>query len=190
MPVIFASFVEDPCKCWAVINDLPLTSVKDTSRTVEEDCAAGHLPSIVGKHTKSILLRTSPCWLTTSHFFHVTTDEVYLRIASISAKSSPIDFVSMSVVRAFFDCSSRSLPKLQASFSDGCPTKLKSAMVEPLLKMEGLDKDAQCNYWPISNSCTLSKVFKRLVLVWLRQHANMKCLVTESHHHWISNIIM
>ena len=43
-------------------------------------------------------------------------------------------------------------------------------MVRPLLKKEGLDRNATCNYRPISNLNTLSKVLERLALVQIRQH--------------------
>ena len=43
-------------------------------------------------------------------------------------------------------------------------------MVRPLLKKEGLDRNATCNYWPISNLNTLSKVLERLALVRIWQH--------------------
>ena len=43
-------------------------------------------------------------------------------------------------------------------------------MARPLLNKEGLDRNAPCNYRPISNLNTLSNVLEKLALVRIRQH--------------------
>ena len=50
------------------------------------------------------------------------------------------------------------------------PAQLKHAIVRPLLKKVTLDKDALCNYRPVSNLPQLSKVIEKVILQRLTRH--------------------
>ena len=50
------------------------------------------------------------------------------------------------------------------------PEQLKHAVVRPLLKKVTLDKDALCNYRPVSNLPQLSKVIEKVILQRLTRH--------------------
>ena len=93
-------------------------------------------------------------------------------ITSMSAKSSPADFVPASVIKACPSEFSEIISNLaNRSFTEGrFPEKFKHAQVTPLLKKDGLGKDNPANYRPVSNLNTLSKIIERLALSRLRQH--------------------
>ena len=50
------------------------------------------------------------------------------------------------------------------------PAQLKHAVVRPLLKKVTLDKDALCNYRPVSNLPQLSQVIEKVILQRLTRH--------------------
>ena len=50
------------------------------------------------------------------------------------------------------------------------PAQLKHAIVRPLLKKVTHDKDALCNYRPVSNLPQLSKVIEKVILQRMRRH--------------------
>ena len=107
-----------------------------------------------------------------SSFTEVTIDEVRKLLTSMPAKSSLVDFVPKSAIKECPELFAEIIARLATlSFGEGCfPKKFRSAMVRPLLKKEDLDRNAPCNYRPISNLNTLSKVQERLALVRIRQH--------------------
>ena len=58
-----------------------------------------------------------------------------------------------------------------ASFNSGrFPAKLKLGQITPLLKKAGLDATDDCNFRPISNLPTMSKLLERLALSRLQPH--------------------
>ena len=58
-----------------------------------------------------------------------------------------------------------------ALFNSGCfPAKLKLGQTTPLLKKAGLDANDDCNFIPISNLHTISKLLERLALSRLQPH--------------------
>ena len=59
---------------------------------------------------------------------------------------------------------SQSMRLFNASLTTGCfPAKFKHAIVLPLLKEDGLDKDQLKNYRPVSNLPFLSKLLERVI---------------------------
>ena len=89
---------------------------------------------------------------------------------TLSAKSSPMDFVPTSVLKR---CSGVFAPLIarlaNLSFDQGkFPSQFKQAQVTPLLKKPGMDVDDPASYRPISDLNTISKIVERLALGRLR----------------------
>ena len=160
-----ASFPNDPWKRWASIKDLLHNWVKDNSRTAEEDRLTCNSTSAfflqkLQRINDAITIKLSghvsnPFSYDRSHvgqrlssFTEVTIDEIRKLLTSVPAKSSPVDFVPTSVVKACPELFAEIIVKLaNLSFGEGrFPKKFRSALVKPLLKKEGLDSDAPCNY--------------------------------------------
>jgi len=87
-------------------------------------------------------------------------------IGSIPAKSSPLDFVPTSLLKACRYTFAHVITRLaNLSFEHATfPAKFKTASVTPLLKKHGLDPTDPASYRPISNLNTVSKILERLVL--------------------------
>jgi len=101
-----------------------------------------------------------------SDFQPVTIDEVQKLLASIPRKTSPLDVLSVSLLK---DCAEVFAPAITTlanlSLQTGkFPARFKSVQVLPLLKNAGLDRSLPVNYRPISNLSTVSKVLKKLAL--------------------------
>ena len=92
-------------------------------------------------------------------------DEVAKLIGSMSANSSPRDFVPTSLLKACRYTFAHVITRLaNLSFEHATfPVKFKTASVTPLLKKHGVDTDP-ASYRPISNLNTVSKILERLVL--------------------------
>ena len=107
-----------------------------------------------------------------NEFKPVTVEEVTRLLRSMSAKSSPLDFVPTSVLKACDGTFAPIIARLaNLSFSHGeFPAKFKLAQVTPLLKKRDLDASDPANYRPISNLNTVSKVLERLVLSRIIPH--------------------
>ena len=98
--------------------------------------------------------------------------EVSKVIPRLTNKSSPLDNIHISVVKACADVLSPLITRLvNLSFVEGrFPDRFKIAQVTPLLKKDGLDVDDPANYRPISNLNTISKVIERLCLARILPH--------------------
>ena len=101
-----------------------------------------------------------------------TVAEVTRLISRLPAKTSPLDYVHTSVVKACSGVFAPIITKLaNLSFAEGrFPVQFKLAQVTPLLKKAGLDTSDPANYRPISNLNTISKIIERLVLARLLPH--------------------
>ena len=104
----------------------------------------------------------------------VSAGEVTRLIASSLAKTSPLDYLPTSLLKAGTDLFGSIIATLaNKSFLDGSfPQTFKSAQVKPLLKKSRLDPDNPSNYRPISNLNTISKILERLFLSRLRTHVS------------------
>ena len=104
----------------------------------------------------------------------VSAEEVTRLIASLPVKTSPLDYLPTSLLKAGADLFGSIIATLaNKSFLDGSfPGTFKSAQVKPLLKKSGLDPDNPSNYRPISNLNTISKILERLFLSRLRTHVS------------------
>jgi len=101
-----------------------------------------------------------------------TVEEMARQISRLPNKTSPLDYVHTSVVKACSDVFAPLITKLaNLSFAEGrFPGQFKLAQVTPLLKKIGLDATDPANYCPISNLNTISKIIERLVLARLLPH--------------------
>ena len=90
----------------------------------------------------------------------MTDTEVERLIGLMSAKSSPLDFVPTSVIKACRGTFAHIIARLaNLSFDHATfPARFKMAQVTPLIKKYGLDKNDHGNYRPISNLNTVSKI--------------------------------
>ena len=100
-----------------------------------------------------------------SSFQPVTTEEVHRLLSAMPSKSSPLDVLPCSLLKACTGTFSPVIAKL-ANLSMQTvkfPSRYKQAQVLPLLKKAGLDRSSPENYRPISNLSTVSKILERLV---------------------------
>ena len=109
-----------------------------------------------------------------SEFEPVTEDEVLRLLSSMSSKSSPLDFIPTSLLKACSGSFAHVIARLaNLTFEFGTfPTCFKTAQITPLLKQRGLDEADPSNYRPISNLNTISKILERLALVRLVPHVS------------------
>jgi hypothetical protein len=102
----------------------------------------------------------------------VTPAEVFDLLSKSSSKSSGLDFIPTSLLKACSCMFSELIAKLaNLSFAEGCfPQSFKSALVTPLIKKPNLDPTNLANFRPISNLNNISKLLERLFLVRLQPH--------------------
>ena len=98
-----------------------------------------------------------------------SVSEVSKLIARLPPKTSPLDFLHTSVLKACADTFAPLLVHLaNLSFAEGrFPGQYKIAQVTPLLKKAGMDESDPANYRPISNLSMMSKIVERLFLARL-----------------------
>ena len=101
-----------------------------------------------------------------------SVDEVTTLIARLPSKTSPLDIIHISVLKACSDVFAPLIVHLaNLSFLEGhFPDQYKIAQVTPLLKKAGMDEGDPANYRPISNLSTISKIVERLCLKRLLPH--------------------
>ncbi len=102
----------------------------------------------------------------------VSPQEVYNLLTSIIPKSSALDFIPTSLLKACPSVFSEVIAKLaNLSFQEGCfPQSFKSALVKPLIKKPNLDPTNLANFRPISNLNNISKILERLFLTRIHPH--------------------
>lgn len=102
----------------------------------------------------------------------VTPLEVYNILSSIKPKSSALDFVPTSLLKACPTVFSEIISNLaNLSFQEGCfPQMFKTAVVTPLIKKPNLDPTNFANFRPISNLNNISKILERLFLARILPH--------------------
>ena len=107
-------------------------------------------------------------------FAPVSEDEVERLLATMSAKSSPLDFLPTSLLKSCSNTFAVIIARLaNLSFGQSTfPAKFKTAQITPLLKKPGMDDSEPSSYRPISNLNTVSKVLERLVLARIVPHVS------------------
>jgi len=99
-------------------------------------------------------------------FSPVTATDVHRLLVKMPAKSSPLDIVPTSLLKACADQFAVIISGLaNLSFHEGkFPVCFKTAELLPLLKKSDADQGDPANFRPISNLSTISKVLERLAL--------------------------
>ena len=107
-------------------------------------------------------------------FLPATEDEVRRLINKSPSKSCALDPVPTWFMKEYLDCLLPSITNIvNLSMSTGIvPTKMKTALVTPLLKKPSLDKDVMKNFRPVSNLSFISKLTERVVLNKLVDHVS------------------
>jgi len=178
--------VSDAKRRWAAVKELLHEDDRQPDCTAEESksfCLAASLFFISKldriKKSIGVQLVGSSCDLAEFDVPHtgsrlvtiqpVTANDIAKIIKSMPVKSSPLNFVSTSLLKS---CSGVFAELIAySSFTVGhFPTKFKKAQITPLLKHQGLDKDKPENYRPILNLNTISKVLKQAFLSRVKAH--------------------
>ena len=110
----------------------------------------------------------NPIW----KFLPVTSDEVAKLLLSSSTKSSRQDFIPTSLIKSCSSVFSELISTLaNLSFSECTfPSRFKFALVSPLIKKHGHDKEAPSNYGSISKLNNISKILQRLLLARAQEY--------------------
>jgi hypothetical protein len=113
-----------------------------------------------------------------SVFSPVNHDEMLCVLSHIKPKYCAIDPIpSWIVITLRNDLADFLCEIVNASLSSGeFPTSEKRAVVTPLLKKPGLDKQLLCNYRPVSCISFLSKLMERLVVKRLDTFVERNCM--------------
>ena len=112
------------------------------------------------------------CSATLSSPEPVTVQEVADIIRLLPQKTSPLDFMPVSLLKSSTDTMAPLIVRLaNLSFTSGVfPSRYKAGQVTPLLKKPCLSADDPANYRPITNLHTFSKILEKLFLSRLRPH--------------------
>ena len=114
----------------------------------------------------------------------VTPAEVTKLLNSMSNKSSPLDYVSTSLLKSCASTFSILISHLanlsfdQAAFA----SKFKRALITPLLKKPGLSKSDPSNTRPTSNLNTIGKILERLALARPLPHLSISLSFSPLRH--------
>ncbi len=106
------------------------------------------------------------------HLRPFTPDEIKRIILSSPSKSCDLDPIPTTLVK---DCITDLLPLMTSiintSITSGVyPSSYKNALVRPLIKKMGIDKNLHKNYRPVSNLHFVSKVIEKCVSMQLETH--------------------
>ena len=155
--------------------------------------------------THTICSTYTPSTITTlSSFIYPTTQDIE-HLILLSKSSSPLEHIPLSLMKKVSPLLAKYFYEIiYTSFMKAhVPSILKHALVIPILKKSNLDKNSLCNYRPISQLSTISKiiekvVFKQLInylddnnLIDSYQSAYRPCHSTETLlNHLINNILV
>ena len=99
-----------------------------------------------------------------NNFEYTTVEELHDLIKEYGVKTSVEDPIPAMLIKSTLDLM---LPVyrnlINKSLSEGSMESLKSQVIDPLLKKEGLDIDVKNNYRPVNNLKFLSKLTERAV---------------------------
>lgn len=111
-----------------------------------------------------------------------TTKEMGQIIKDLPSKTCELDPIPTTLLKDCLDVLIRPITDIiNMSIESGTvPTSFKQAIVRPLIKKDGLDKNCLNNYRPVSNLSFMSKVLEKAVGKRLQQHLEMYNLM-EKH---------
>ncbi len=114
-------------------------------------------------------------------FQYVSADDIKEVVLAMPNKSCSLDIIPMWLLKDNIDCVIEPLTTIvNDSFRTGVfPSRLREAVVSPILKKASLDKNSLKNYRPVSNICYLSKIMEKLACVQIRDHLNTYDLFEE-----------
>ena len=104
----------------------------------------------------------------------ITVQEATRVILNLPGKSSPLDFVPVSILKGCVDAFAPLIARLaNLSFSEGCfPDMFKFGQIRPLLKKTGASTSDISNFRPFTNLNTIGKILERLAMKQLRRHSD------------------
>ena len=114
----------------------------------------------------------TPLFTHTLNYFTETTDHDIADIIRRTDKTCQLDPLPSNIIKSCI----RSIAPVITNITNAViqqanmPAQLKHAVDRPLLKKVTLDKDALCNYRPVSNLPQLSKVIEKVILQRLTRH--------------------
>ena len=129
----------------------------------------------------SFLPITDPKPPSTLKMFRELSDEDVKKIIMKSpTKSCPLDPIPTSLLKDLVDILIPPIKRIiNLSLKNGMvPTSMKKALVTPILKKSGSDKNILKNYRPVSNLSFLSKLIEKAVLSQINEHMIQNSLHT------------
>lgn len=105
-------------------------------------------------------------------FKHVSTEDIEKVVLASSTKSCMLDPLPMWLFKENISVMCNALKEIvNTSFSTGeFPSKLREAVVSPVLKKSNLDKNILQNYRPVSNIRYYSKIIEKIASIQLQDH--------------------
>ena len=107
-------------------------------------------------------------------FDMITVQDATRVILNLSGKSSPLDYVPVSILRGCVDAFAPLIARLaNLSFFQRCfPEMFKFGQIRPLLKKPGVSTSDMSNFHTITNLNTIGKILERLAMKQLRRHSD------------------
>ena len=104
----------------------------------------------------------------------ITVQEATRVIHNLPGKSSPLDFVPVSILMGCVAAFAPLIARLATlSFSEGCfPDMFKFGQIWPLLKKPGASTSDMSNFRWITNLNTIGKFLERIAMKQLRRHSD------------------
>ena len=112
--------------------------------------------------------------LSFSSFKQVTDEDVYKLVMSLPVKSCVLDSIPLWLFKDNIEILCEPLTSIINAFSRTgvFPSKLREAVVSPILKKPSLDKEILKHYRPVSNISYASKLMEKIVCGQIKDHLN------------------
>ena len=162
---------------WHKVNHLLHSAVSSfpvCNLTADDICSffsekISNIHSVIGSNLVGLIysgVAYNPVECVFDCFDNVSIAEAHEAIQSLT-KPSPLDIVPLELLKGSSRVFSVLLSRLaNITFNTGVfPSKLKTAMVKPLLKKPDLDPNNLASYRPISNLSSFEKIIERLAFV-------------------------
>ena len=157
----------------SLLNPAPRTVDSTSSGSKCEEFAAHFRDKIMNirkgiAQARSNMLATftlPPRNMTMSSFALINTEMLSKVVSQLKPSTCPLDPIPTRFFKTIFDSVSMDILSIvNHSLSSGLfPSALKTALVRPILKKNGLDPSVPSNFRPISNCPFLSKILEKIV---------------------------